>query len=398
MNAILSLNSGSSSIKFGLYAQEREATNPKIMCRGEFSGIPHTLSFSATDERGELIKEEEIGTDGDFQVAFDYLMNWIKTTFPRLQLTAAGHRVVHGGVRFDKSISLTPSVLQYLDSLCPLAPLHQPHNLAGIRTLQALHPTLLQVACFDTSFHHTQPNLAKLFGLPHHFWDEGVRRYGFHGLSYQYIAGILPELIGEKSRGRVVIAHLGHGASMCGLKDLKSIATTMGFTALDGLPMGTRCGNLDPGVILYLLAEKGYSTKTMTDLLYNKSGLLGLSGISDDMRELLGSKDPYAIEAVDYFCYRIQRELGSLVAALGGLDVLVFTGGIGENASPIRQKVCAAAQWLNLEIDERFNSSVSPHSTLQISSSTSQVQVWVIPTNEELMIAKDTFKLAKERQ
>ena len=293
-----------------------------------------------------------------------------------------------------QSIRLDQNVLKYLETLIPLAPLHQPHNLAGFLTLQKLHPTLPQIGVFDTSFHHTQPKLATLFALPYHFWEEGIRRYGFHGLSYRYISGTLPKLIGEKAKGRTVIAHLGNGTSMCALIDLKSIATTMGLTALDGLPMGTRCGSIDPGVLLYLGSEKGYTTKEMTDLLYNKSGLLGLSGKSSDMRELLSLKSPQVTEAVDYFCYHIQREMGSLVAALGGLDTFVFTGGIGENAAMVRQKVCEGLKWLNIEFDQDLNSSPSSNA-VQISKPHSETSVWVIPTNEEIIIARDVVKLTK---
>ena len=394
MHAALSLNSGSSSIKFALYTFESDSSEPTLLCQGEFEGIPNMLHFTAHDSKNSL-DDETIEGKANFKTALSHLFNWIKTTYPQVQLTAAGHRIVHGGERYGDSVRIDEDVLNYLDTLIPLAPLHQPHNIAGIRTLQSLHPTLPQVACFDTSFHHIQPKLATLFALPQHLWDEGIRRYGFHGLSYHYISEILPELIGEKSKGRVVIAHLGHGASMCALKDLKSSATTMGLTALDGLPMGTRCGSIDPGVLLYLLSEKGYSIEDLTNLLYKKSGLLGLSGVSDDMRELLNTNTPRAMEAINYFCYHIQRELGSLVAVLGGLDVLVFTGGIGENASTIRQKVCEGLKWLNIEFDEVLNSSLPSHTAIQISTPQSQASVWVIPTNEEIIIAKDVVKLTQ---
>ncbi len=391
--AVITLNSGSSSIKFALYSIEDDSNNLTLICQGQFDGIPHTLHFSAHDENGRL--EDKIIADGaHFQAALSYLFNWIKTTYPKIQLMAAGHRIVHGGARYTQSVQIDQNVLQYLDALIPLAPLHQPHNLAGIRTLEALYPTLPQVACFDTSFHHTQPRLATLFALPEHYWEEGIRRFGFHGLSYRYISETLPHLVGEKPMSKVVVAHLGHGASMCALKNLKSIATSMGLTALDGLPMATRCGSIDPGVILYLGAAKGYSIEEISDLLYKKSGLLGLSGTSDDMRELLSLKTLQAKEAIDYFCYHIQRNLGSLVAALGGLDVLVFTGGIGENAPLIRQQVCEGLKWLSIDIDEDLNFSSPSPSALQISTSKSgHPSVWVIPTNEEIMIAKDVFEV-----
>ncbi len=389
MQGVLTLNSGSSSIKFALYSMEKE---PTLICQGEYEGLPGRLHFSAQDTKGSL-DDEIIHDKADFETALRHLLDWIKKSYSDVQLTAAGHRIVHGGERYIESVIIDENILKYLETLIPLAPLHQPHNLAAIRVLQILHPTLPQVACFDTAFHHTQPKLATLFALPQHFWDEGIRRFGFHGLSYQYISETLPKLIGEKAKGRIVVAHLGNGASMCALKDLKSIATTMGLTALDGLPMGTRCGSIDPGVLLYLGSAKGYTNQDMTDLLYNKSGLLGLSGQSNDMRELLSLKTPEANEAIDYFCYHIQRELGSLVAALGGVDTFVFTGGIGENASLIRQKVCEGLKWLNIEIDETLN--LSPSSkAIQISKAESK-SVWVIPTNEEIIIAKDVFKLMK---
>jgi acetate kinase len=391
--AVITVNSGSSSIKFAFYSIENNPNDLTLICQGEFAGIPHMLHFSAHDEKG-ILEDKMIAGEATYQAALSYLLNWIKTTYPKIQLTAAGHRIVHGGERYTQSVRIDQNILKYLDTLIPLAPLHQPHNLAGIRTLQSLYPALPQVACFDTSFHHTLPRLATLFALPQHFWDEGIRRFGFHGLSYRYISETLPQLVGKGAMGKVVVAHLGHGASMCALKDLKSFATTMGLTVLEGLPMGTRCGNIDPGVILYLASEKGYSIEDMSDLLYKKSGLLGLSEASDDMQELLRLKTPQAREAIDYFCYHIQRNLGSLVAALGGLDTFVFTGGIGENAPLIRQKVCEGLKWLNIEIDEDLNTSPPSPSAFQISASKSgHPSVWVIPTNEEIMIAKDVLKL-----
>lgn len=382
-HTVLILNSGSSSIKFALYSDDLS-----LLCQGEFAGLPNSLHFSAYDSQN-ILEDKTIDDNADYKTALSYLLNWLKTTYPQIQLTAVGHRIVHGGQRYIESVLIDRDVLEYLDTLVPLAPLHQPHNLAGIRTLQALYPDLPQVACFDTSFHHTQPRLATLFALPQHFWEEGIRRYGFHGISYRYISEILPKLIGEKANGKIVVAHLGQGASMCALNNLQSVATSMGLTALDGLPMGTRCGNIDPGVILYLLAEKGYQAQEVSDLLYKKSGLLGLSGESDDMRELLSNKSPQAIEAVDYFCYRIQRELGSLVATLGGLDALVFTGGIGENSVEIRQKVCDGLKWLKIELDAKQNAAAA----LQINAANSQPFVLVIPTNEEIIIAKDVLDL-----
>ncbi|MBY0272662.1 MAG: acetate/propionate family kinase [Alphaproteobacteria bacterium] len=392
--AVLTLNSGSSSIKFALYSAENTSHKISLLCQGEFEGIPTTLHFSAHDAHGNL-EDKMIEEKPNFQTALSYLLKWVNLTFPQLTLSAFGHRIVHGGERYTESVVISEDVLTYLETLSPLAPLHQPHNLAGIRTLQALHPTLPQIACFDTSFHHTDPRLATLFALPSPFWKEGIRRFGFHGLSYQYISETLPQYVGDKAKGRVIVAHLGHGASMCAIKGLKSLATTMGLTALDGLPMGTRCGNIDPGVLLYLSSEKGYSTQELSDLLYKKSGLLGLSGVSGDMKELLQSKSPQATEAINYFCYQVRRQLASLMAALEGLDIIVFTGGIGENAWQVRQKVCDGLKWLNVELDEELNASFRPTAAARISSLESGIAVWVIPTNEEIVIAQDVFKLIK---
>ena len=395
--AILTLNSGSSSIKFALYSAEHTYHKISLLCQGEFEGIPTTLHFSAHNTHGSL-ENKKIEEKPNFETALSYLLKWINVTFPQLTLSAAGHRIVHGGERYTESVIINQDVLSYLKTLSPFAPLHQPHNLEGIRTLQALHPALPQVACFDTAFHHTNPHLATLFALPHHFWKEGIRRFGFHGLSYQYVAETLPQLVGDKAVGSIIIAHLGHGASICAIKKLKSIATTMGLTALDGLPMGTRCGNLDPGVLLYLSSEKGYSTQELSDLLYKKSGLLGLSDISSDMKELLQSKSPQATEAINYFCYQVRLQLTSLMAALEGLDIIIFTGGIGENAWQIRQKVCEGLKWLNVELDEELNASFRPTAATRISTPESKIAVWVIPTNEEIIIAQDVFKLIKEEE
>jgi acetate kinase len=278
------------------------------------------------------------------------------------------------------------AVFAKLEALSPLAPLHQPHNLAAIAALSKLHPKLSQVACFDTSFHTTQPAVATAFALPRVLTGQGVKRYGFHGLSYEYIASILPDHLGPRADGKVVVAHLGHGASMCAMTKRRSMATTMGFSALDGLVMGKRCGSLDPGVILYLLDYEAMNSKQISHLLYEESGLFGVSGISDDMRELLASRDPYAAEAIELFVYRIVRELGSLVAALGGLDALVFTGGIGEHSAEIRARICRQATWLGMRLDERANAAGGP----MISESAGSVSVLALQTNEEYVIARHT--------
>jgi acetate kinase len=295
---------------------------------------------------------------------------------------------VHGGEHYSAPTPLSEAVLRELDSFVPLAPLHQPHNLRAVRAVAALMPDVPQVGCFDTAFHRSQPAVAQAFALPRKLSAEGVKRYGFHGLSYDYVARQLPAVIGERAMGAVVIAHLGNGASMCALRDGKSVASTMGFTAVEGLMMGTRTGSLDPGVMLYLMEQKGMDAKSLTNLLYKESGLLGVSGISQDMRTLLSSSAPEAAEAVDLFCYRIARELGSLAAAAGGLDALVFTGGIGEHAAQVREKVAALSAWLGIAIDSSANAA---HAT-RIDAAGSRVAVAVVPTNEERMIARYTVE------
>jgi acetate kinase len=307
-------------------------------------------------------------------------------------LVAAGHRVVHGGSLYSIPVRISSTVIDDLRRLVPLAPLHQPRNLAAIVAISKLHPELPQVACFDTAFHHTQPEIAAAFALPRTITAQGVRRYGFHGLSYEYIASVLPNVLGPVAAdGRVVVAHLGSGASMCAMHRRQSVATTMGFTALDGLPMGSRCGNLDPGVILYLMQEKGMTPQAVSDLLYHSSGLLGVSGVSDDMRTLLASDDPLAANAIALFIYRIGRELGSLAASLGGLDALVFTAGIGEHASEIRRRACEQAFWLGVELDDAANAA----GAIRITTPGSKTSAWLIPTNENLMIAQHTWHLTE---
>ena len=300
-----------------------------------------------------------------------------------------GHRVVHGGLLYAAPARLDATVVSDLEQFIPLAPLHQPHNLAPIKLLMAEQPDLPQVACFDTAFHRAQPELAQMFALPVELHEAGVRRYGFHGLSYEYIASRLPAIDPQAAAGRTVVLHLGNGASMCALLAGRSVASTMGFTAVDGLPMGTRCGALDPGVILYLMDQRGMDARSIEKLIYGQSGLLGVSGVSSDMRTLLASDDPRARLAVDLYVYRIGRELGSLAAALGGLDAMVFTGGIGEHAAPIRERVCALAGWLGVVLDNEANRAGES----RISALGSRVSVSVVPTNEELMIARHTMNL-----
>jgi acetate kinase len=330
------------------------------------------------------------GTNLGHGGAIDYLVGWFRTgVLSEHRLVAVGHRVVHGGTRFSRPVLIGPGTLAELETLVPLAPLHQPHNLAAIRAVSERTPALPQVACFDTAFHRTQPPVAQAFAVPRRYSEAGVRRYGFHGLSYEYIASVLSRTDARAGAGRTVVAHLGNGASMCALRAGQSVATTMSFTALDGLVMGTRCGSIDPGVLLYLIDQHRMDARALERLLYEESGLLGVSGGSSDMRDLLASSDASAAEAVDLFVYRINRELGSLAAALGGLDALVFTGGIGENAAPIRARVCREAQWLGVELDEEANAARGPC----ISRAGSRCPVWVIPTNEELMIALHTRHL-----
>ena len=362
-DAILVLNAGSSSLKFSLFEGHVPPSPEHLICDGEVDGIGHRARFTAKDRGGKSLADRDMQEADSQEDALAALLKWVDGQFPNNHLIAAGHRVVHGGSAYTEPVRIDASVIDQLRRLIPLAPLHQPHNLAAIDAVAKLHPDLPQVACFDTAFHHTQPALASAFALPRAITDEGVRRYGFHGLSYEYIASVLPDVLGPVADGRIVVAHLGSGASMCAMHQRRSVATTMGFTALDGLVMGTRCGSLDPGVILYLMQEKGMTAQAVTDLLYHSSGLKGVSGISDDMRELLSSDDPHAREAVALFAYRIGRELGSLAAALGGLDALVFTAGIGEHAPEIRRRACAHAAWLGVELDDAANASGSARIT-----------------------------------
>lgn len=390
MKGIISvINSGSSSIKFSLFGLDEEE-QLQLICRGQVDGIGVSPTFKVSSGDGELLEEKgwqpEKGLD--HTQLLDFLITWIRKYRQSLDLTllGVGHRVVHGGNIYSRPVIADERTLAVLDRFSALAPLHQPHNLATIRAVQKFSPTTPQVACFDTAFHTTIPPVAQRYGLPHQLSEEGIRRYGFHGLSYEYVSQRLTEIAPEVARGRVIIAHLGSGASMCAVKEGRSIASTMGFSAMDGLIMGTRPGNLDPGVILYLLEEKGYSPAEVSDLLYRHAGLLGMSAISNDMRVLLQSDRQQAKEAIATFVYRLQREMGSLAAALGGLDALVFTAGIGENSPEIREMSASSAQWLGIELDHVANKK----GETRISSVDSLVSVWIIPTNEELMIAMHT--------
>jgi acetate kinase len=388
-DAILVLNAGSSSLKFSVFL---DGEPPESLLRGQLEGLFTQPRFVAHDEAGRVVGEKEwaTGTQLGHEGAIEFLFAWGRDAALREhRIIAAGHRVVHGGRIFTQPVRIDPERLTALEAFVSLAPLHQPHNLAAIRAILQRAPGLPQVACFDTSFHRTQPAVAQAFALPQRYSEEGVCRYGFHGLSYEYIASVLPRLDAHAASGRTIVAHLGNGASMCAMKGGRSIASTMGFTAVDGLVMGTRCGALDPGVLLYLMDQHQMDARAIEELIYEQSGLLGVSGISSDMRTLLGSSDPRAAQAIELFVYRIGRELGSLTAALGGLDALVFTGGIGENSVPIRAGVCRGAAWLGLELDEAANDASCPC----ISRPESRVTVWVVPTNEELMIAQHTRRL-----
>ncbi len=389
-DGIVVLNAGSSSIKFSLFAARNgELTH---VAGGHVSGVFTAPVFVARDATGRAISEQrwDAGTPLGHNGALAHILHWMGSRYrDYYRLAAVGHRVVHGGSAYAAPVRLDAAVLARLEELSPLAPLHLPHNLAPIRTLLLQAPELPQVACFDTAMHRTQPALEQMFALPRELEDAGVRRYGFHGLSYEYIASVLPVFDARAADGRTVVLHLGNGASMCALAGGRSIATTMGFTSVDGLPMATRSGALDPGVILYLMDQRGMDARAIESLIYTKSGLLGVSGLSGDMRVLLASNEPRAALAVDLFVYRIARELGALVAALGGLDAIVFTAGIGEHAAPIRERVCRRAAWLGVELDAPANLAGGP----RISTATSNVAVWVIPTNEELMIARHTRDL-----
>jgi acetate kinase len=387
----LALNAGSTSLKFSLFATTRDTDSLSLLYRGGVEGLGSEARFYVSNAMGQRHEDEELTAKAaiSHEDALNVLLEWIECHEARLTLIAAGHRVVHGGMLYVTPVLVDAAVLSYLEQLVPLAPLHQPHNLTAIQAIAKIRPHISQVACFDTAFHQTQPAVAQAFALPREVTALGVKRYGFHGLSYEYIASVLPSYVGERSDGRVVMAHLGGGASMCALRGRCSVGTSMGFTALDGLPMGTRCGALDPGVVLYLLSEQRMALSAVTDLLYHRSGLLGVSGESSEMQELLESDSRHAAEAIDLFVYRIRRELGSLVAVLGGLDVLVFTGGIGEHAVPIRARVCQDAQWLGVRLDEEANRTGGP----KISAGDSAVAVWVIPTDEDMMIARHTYNV-----
>jgi len=385
----LVLNAGSSSLKFCVF-QRPVNQGWEIASRGQIEGIGSAPQLSAKDADGKVLADNPLGNDiRDGRAALEALAKWLRSIYGNAKLLGVGHRVVHGGARFTQPVVLNQQILAELKEMIPLAPLHQPYNLGAIEVAFDRLADVPQVACFDTSFHATSPDVAKLVPLPAHLRRAGLQRYGFHGLSYEYVASVLPEVAPEIANGRVIVAHLGSGASMCALRGGKSVDNSLGFTALDGLCMGTRPGALDPGVVLYLFQSLGLSSKDVETLLYKKSGLLGISGISNDMRNLLRDGQPEAHLAVDYFVYRAAKEIGALAAVLGGIDALVFTAGIGENSPEIRRRISEACSWLGLELDTEANGKKGP----RISKPHSKVSSWVVPTNEELMIARHTGRL-----
>ena len=391
-DVVLTVNSGSSSLKFAIYPTTGEASQPLI--RGKVSGIGRQPKFQARGQDGviEATKElKDIPSDASHEWIIERLLEGLLLSFGNMHPVAVGHRVVHGGRDFIGPVLVDEAVREALGRLVRLAPSHQPHNLAAIDAIGKIAPGLKQVACFDTSFHRSQPRLAQLYGLPRRLTEEGVIRYGFHGLSYEYIAKTLKSRNVEDANGHVIVAHLGNGASMCAMKNYKSVATTMGFTALDGLLMGRRCGALDPGVVIDLLQNHGLSISELQHLLYRESGLLGVSGISNNMHVLEETDHPAAREAIELHCYRAAREIGSLAAAVGGLDVLVFTAGIGENSALVRRLICEQSRWLGIELDEAANQSNAE----KVSSEESRVDVWVIPTDEEAIIFSSAMELIR---
>ncbi|MGQ9369299.1 acetate/propionate family kinase [Azospirillum sp. ST 5-10] len=387
-NAYLVINAGSSSLKFCVFRDQGE-DGPAPAVSGQISGIGTAPRFEAKDAARRVLADEALSgpSAADRTGLLTFLLDWLAANLRDATLVAAGHRVVHGGTRFAAPVRITAEVMEALERLVPLAPLHQPHNLAAIRALAGAFPDLPQVACFDTAFHQDRPWQAQAFALPRALTDEGIRRYGFHGLSYEYIARRLPQIDPALAAGRVVVCHLGSGSSLCALRAGRSVDTTMGFTALDGVPMGTRPGAIDPGVLIYLMREKGMDADALETLLYKQSGLLGVSGVSNDMRDLLDSDDPHAAEAVELFCFRVAKEVAALAASLGGLDGLVFTAGVGENSAPIRARLGERLGWLGVDLDQAANRARAS----RISTAASRIPVYVIPTDEERMIAMHTL-------
>ena len=396
MKNILVINAGSSSLKFAVFPQPLvEGTTP--IYRGQVDGIGEAAHIVIFDASGERLLDAAIDTpssaslDAQHGASFSTLLSWLESK--NVQLDGVGHRVLHGGDKFNAPVKLTAEIIRELAEFIPLGPLHQPHNLRPIRLLVERFPSLPQVACFDTAFHQTQDRIATTYALPRALTDSGIKRYGFHGLSYEYISRQLPGVLGDKAHGVVIVAHLGNGASMCAMRDLKSVATSMGFTAAEGLMMGTRTGSIDPGILLHLIQHLGYDAEALTRVIYRESGLLGVSGISADMRTLEASDSPNAREAIDLFCYRAAREVGSLAVAAGGLDALVFTGGIGENGRAVRAAIVKHLSWFGLVLDEKVNA--EKRGLFRMEAPESRVALAVIPTNEEWMIASHTAALIR---
>lgn len=386
----LVLNAGSSSLKFCVFERPVEKAW-RLEARGQIEGIGTSPRLAVKDERGETLADEQLETVKlhDGRDAVECLAGWLRSNYGGSRVLGVGHRVVHGGSEFSSPVIIDPRILSDLHELIPLAPLHQPYNLAAIEAVSERLPDVPQVACFDTGFHRGHDAVAELVPLPREICGSNVKRYGFHGISYEYISSVLPDIAPEIANGRVIVAHLGSGSSLCALRDGKSVDSTLGFTALDGLCMGTRPGSIDPGVVLYLFQNFKLTTKEVETILYKKSGLIGISGISNDMRDLLGRSETEAKLAVDYFVYRAAKEIGALAAVLGGMDALVFTAGIGENSAEIRRRICESSRWLGVELDDGANQAKGP----RISAQTSKVSAWVVPTNEELMIARHTGRL-----
>ncbi len=390
--SILVVNAGSSSLKFSIFRMA-EPEQLQLVLRGQFGGLGSQPHLRVKDATGAVVEERDFtaAEAGGVEGAIGLTSAWLRDRLQGEPLRVVGHRVVHGGTHFSEPVLVDAEVLSALEQLVPLAPLHQPHNLAAIRAVQQMQPQTPQVACFDTAFHRGHSQLADLYALPWDYYTGGVRRYGFHGLSYEYVASALPRIAPEIADRRVIVAHLGSGASLCAIHAGKSVDSTMGFSPLDGIPMGTRPGALDPGVLLHLLREYGISADELETLLYHQSGLLGLSGISNDMRVLLDSQEPRARLAIDYFVHQVTKQIGALAAVLGGVDGLVFTAGIGEHSAEIRARVLGGCGWLGVRLDAEANGGGGP----RISMPDSPVSAWVIPTNEELMIARHTRAWAK---
>ncbi len=394
-DVILTLNAGSSSVKFAIYA-DTNVKSPALVS-GKVISLGDTPQFLATGVNDRPLAQSntvKFNKTTSHEEVVLRLFDWFEHKSQAYNITGVGHRVVHGGRFYTKPSLITARVISQLKTLIPLAPLHQPHNLSAVETVSKLAPKLPQVACFDTSYHHTQSFLSQLFALPREWYDKDIMRYGFHGISYQYIASTLPRYLGDLAEGRVIVAHLGNGASMCAMQKRQSIATSMGFSTLDGLMMGQRCGSLDPGVIIHLVRQHNMNIEEIEHMLYQDSGLLGVSGISNNMQVLQKSGHPHAKQAIELFCYKAARELSALVSTINGIDAIVFTAGIGENSAQVRQQICDRLNWLGVALD---NSANAVHKSV-ISCPNSSVKVLIIPTNEELIIAQETQSLIANKQ